>query len=276
MQRLFAVLGLALAVVLCPLIALAAININTATKDELVSLPGIGPAKAQAIVDYRKAHGPFKTVEESKDVKGIGAKRFEKLKPDLAVTGASPRGPPSSRTRRPVRRLALRRGRLLPRPANATPERHRPSRSRKSPRCLDTDRRGRGAVATRPASSIAVDVRRIRCSIEGREGRKGRSTEEVIAFCRQRHRPVAGFRFAWSRICAHRHRSLRVPGTCSALGYNDRIDARSHVSHTRLDRRQHAARPPATAAGRDVEHHSRQARGQQSCRARSRIGPHSR
>jgi len=83
MQRFILALGLAL----CPLIALAAININTATKDELVALPGIGPAKAQAIVDYRKAHGPFKTVEELKDVKGIGAKRFEKLKPDLAVSG---------------------------------------------------------------------------------------------------------------------------------------------------------------------------------------------
>ena len=83
MKRFILALGLAL----CPLIALAAININTATKDELVALPGIGPAKAQAIVDYRKAHGPFKTVEELKDVKGIGAKRFEKLKPDLAVSG---------------------------------------------------------------------------------------------------------------------------------------------------------------------------------------------
>ena len=89
MQRFFAAFGLALGVALCPLIALAAININTATKDELVSLPGIGPAKAQAIVDYRKAHGPFKTVEDLKDVKGIGAKRFEKLKPDLSVSGAS-------------------------------------------------------------------------------------------------------------------------------------------------------------------------------------------
>ena len=89
MQRFFVALGLALGVALCPLIALAAININTATQDELVSLPGIGPAKAQAIVDYRKAHGPFKTVEELKDVKGIGAKRFEKLKPDLSVGGAS-------------------------------------------------------------------------------------------------------------------------------------------------------------------------------------------
>jgi competence protein ComEA len=83
MQRLLLALGLAL----CSGIALAAVNINTATKDELVSLPGIGPAKAQAILDYRKAHGAFKSVEELKDVKGIGAKRFEKLKPELAVSG---------------------------------------------------------------------------------------------------------------------------------------------------------------------------------------------
>jgi competence protein ComEA len=83
MQRLLLALGFGL----CSGIAFAAININTATKDELVALPGIGPAKAQAIVDYRKTHGPFKAVEELKDVKGIGAKRFEKLKPDLAVTG---------------------------------------------------------------------------------------------------------------------------------------------------------------------------------------------
>jgi len=85
MQRLILALGLALV----PALAFGAININTATKDELVALPGIGPAKAQAIVDYRKAHGPFKTVEELKDVKGIGAKRFEQLKPDLAVSGPS-------------------------------------------------------------------------------------------------------------------------------------------------------------------------------------------
>ncbi len=83
MQRLLLALGLGL----CTGIVLAATNINTATKDELVALPGIGPAKAQAILDHRKAHGPFKSVEDLKDVKGIGAKRFEKLKPELAVTG---------------------------------------------------------------------------------------------------------------------------------------------------------------------------------------------
>ena len=77
---------LALAVTLPTQWAAAAVNLNTATKDELIALPGIGPAKAQAILDYRTANGGFKSVEELKDVKGIGAKRFEKLKAELAVT----------------------------------------------------------------------------------------------------------------------------------------------------------------------------------------------
>ena len=68
--------------------AIAALNLNTATKEELIELHGIGPAKAQAILDYRKANGAFKSVEELKDVKGIGAKRFEKLKPELTVAPA--------------------------------------------------------------------------------------------------------------------------------------------------------------------------------------------
>src|SRR5438552_17184188 len=85
--------------------AVAAVNLNTATKEELIALPGIGPAKAQAILDYRKANGAFKSVEELKDVKGIGAKRFEKLKAELTVGGAVPprRRPGKSRVRQ-VRR----------------------------------------------------------------------------------------------------------------------------------------------------------------------------
>ena len=86
--------------------AIAAVNLNTATKEELIALPGIGPAKAQAILDYRKANGAFKSVEELKDVKGIGAKRFEKLKPDLAVSGAStmkPAAKPDAKSVSPVR-----------------------------------------------------------------------------------------------------------------------------------------------------------------------------
>jgi competence protein ComEA len=99
---------LALAFALCSGPALAAINLNTATKDELVALPGIGPAKAQAILDYRSARGSFKTIEEVKDVKGIGAKRFEKIKGELTVvdTSAKPAARPVDKAASPPQRAA--------------------------------------------------------------------------------------------------------------------------------------------------------------------------
>ena len=83
--------------------AFAAVNINTATAAELDALPGIGPAKAQAIVDHRKQHGPFKTVDDLKNVKGIGAKRLEKMRADITVGSpaaaparAAASGPPAA------------------------------------------------------------------------------------------------------------------------------------------------------------------------------------
>lgn len=61
------------------------ININKANESELQTLPGIGPAKAAAIIEYRNTSGPFKAVEDIKNISGIGDKTFEKLKDSIAV-----------------------------------------------------------------------------------------------------------------------------------------------------------------------------------------------
>ena len=63
----------------------AKININKADETELQNLPGIGPAKAAAIIEYRNTSGPFKAVEDLKSISGIGDKTFEKLKDLIAI-----------------------------------------------------------------------------------------------------------------------------------------------------------------------------------------------
>jgi len=67
--------------------AIAAVNINTATQEEIETLSGIGPVKAKSIVDYRKAHGGFKSVDELENVDGIGAATLNNLRKDVSVTG---------------------------------------------------------------------------------------------------------------------------------------------------------------------------------------------
>jgi competence protein ComEA len=61
------------------------ININTATKDDLETLPGIGPSTAQNILDHRDANGPFQTIENIMDVSGIGEGRFNQIKELITV-----------------------------------------------------------------------------------------------------------------------------------------------------------------------------------------------
>ena len=65
--------------------AFAALNINTANVQELTTLSGIGPSKAQAIVEYREKNGPFKSVNDLAKVKGIGPKTVQKLGPEISV-----------------------------------------------------------------------------------------------------------------------------------------------------------------------------------------------
>jgi competence protein ComEA len=61
------------------------ININTADANQLSTLSGIGPSKAEAILAYREENGPFKTIEELMKVAGIGPKTFEKFKDKVVV-----------------------------------------------------------------------------------------------------------------------------------------------------------------------------------------------
>lgn len=64
------------------------VDINTADQAELESLPGIGTAKAQAILDYRSIHGSFNSIEELLEVEGIGEKLLEKIQ-DYVIISAT-------------------------------------------------------------------------------------------------------------------------------------------------------------------------------------------
>jgi competence protein ComEA len=61
------------------------ININTASAEELDSLPGIGPAFAQRIIEYRDTNGPFKSIEDITLVSGIGDATFAKIRDLITV-----------------------------------------------------------------------------------------------------------------------------------------------------------------------------------------------
>jgi comEA protein len=88
------IVGLILCLSLGPLLSLQRaamtsdqkININTASLEELQKLPRIGPKIAQRVIDYRKANGDFKKIEEIMKVKGIGEKTFNRLK-DMIIVG---------------------------------------------------------------------------------------------------------------------------------------------------------------------------------------------
>ena len=89
-RSLLAVLAFALAA--APVLAGEAsltgiVNVNTATVDQLVLLPGIGESRAKAMIEARKLRGGFKSVDELLEVKGIGQAGLAKLRPHVAVKG---------------------------------------------------------------------------------------------------------------------------------------------------------------------------------------------
>lgn len=82
----FAALGLWLTLASSAMGADPLININTASPATLAEqLPGIGPAKARAIVVYREQYGPFTTFEQLTEVKGIGPSTLEKIRPFIYI-----------------------------------------------------------------------------------------------------------------------------------------------------------------------------------------------
>ena len=93
MKKLFLVL---LAALSFSVSAFAAVNLNTASQEELETLKGVGPSKAQAILEYRKKNGSFKTVEDLNNVPGFGDKTVAALKSQVSVGGKAVAAPVAS------------------------------------------------------------------------------------------------------------------------------------------------------------------------------------
>jgi competence protein ComEA len=73
-----------------PVAAADLIDLNTADQKELAQVPGVGPKMAEAIVDYRRVHGPFRSVDELRNVRGVGPITFEKVRNQFRLSSPPP------------------------------------------------------------------------------------------------------------------------------------------------------------------------------------------
>lgn len=91
---------LLLALIMCLALAgtaLAVVNINTATKEELTTIKGIGDKRAQEIIDYRKKNGDFKSVDELEKVPGIGPGTMKQIRSQITVSGKTATDKPADK-----------------------------------------------------------------------------------------------------------------------------------------------------------------------------------
>ena len=89
-----------LALVMCVALAgtaAAVVNINTASKEELTTIKGIGDTRAQEIIDYRKKNGDFKSVDELEKVPGIGPGTMKQIRSQVTVSGKTTTDKPADK-----------------------------------------------------------------------------------------------------------------------------------------------------------------------------------
>ena len=78
--------------------AVAAVNINTATKEELTSIKGVGEKRAQDIIDYRTKNGPFKTVDDLEKIPGVGPGLMKRIRSQVSTSGKTMIDKPAQKT----------------------------------------------------------------------------------------------------------------------------------------------------------------------------------
>jgi competence protein ComEA len=89
-----------LALIMCVALAgtaAAVVNINTASKEELTTIKGIGDKRAQEIIDYRKKNGDFKSVDELEKVPGIGPGTMKQIRSQVTVSGKTTTDKPADK-----------------------------------------------------------------------------------------------------------------------------------------------------------------------------------